>query len=691
VSWASHQSSLVRKILEIAFILLVCSGLLLAQVPSSSSEILTNDSVVKMVKAGLSAGVIVEMIQNNPGNYSLNSSSLIKLKQQGVPDKVISAMLAKASSDGSDADKKKQQSSAQATPSGQRAPAGWRVEDVTNRMTDKTSFQAVLEEPVSTNPPGRININAACNSEGVTFDMLFLIPGEDQNPPKNPGFKQNTYGQTYVPGGLIGAMVMAGRHSKPWVETRVRIDDHDPKTVSSEKDYDNEAVILFSAKSWNSAVSDMDSPSHATNSDERVNEGLNQLGRMALAGMAAGTARDLFHAHKVLIEFTLANGTTSIMEIHPQDAGFREFASRCGVAAHPGANPASTRTRDDYNFSAVKAANQKSPATFTGGADEFAAQLPGLLQRTASAAGFDPHVYDKETALLTDLVRKCSSLAPLIASRRSRPKGTPLWEPGEEEQYRACSGVKNVSGAVHDMAVRDMLVDANGVQVFNGNSTARFHITLWFEALDDDPDFALDISRQFMYSETAHRTWDSPEGEKYFAIYGILDATILVSVPASDSGVGNNLALTPPNSPPSTAMTPEPGTSVKLTPLTPFAERAATIVAPARGLQNYNVVPIDTTDFAHGGVLVIDIQISPDSATDGSFDLFPADVSIPTRGLPLGTLKGKYDVPRGSSTQIKYRFKSGQVFAFGLEGNWFSPAGATGTVRFRATVADGRP
>ena len=31
-------------------------------------------------------------------------------------------------------------------------------------------------------------------------------------------------------------------------------------------------------------------------------------------------------------------------------------------------------------------------------------------------------------------------------------------------------------------------------------------------------------------------------------------------------------------------------------------------------------------------------------------------------------------------------FDAGQVFAFRLESNWFSPAGATGTVIFRASV-----
>jgi len=126
--------------------------------------------------------------------------------------------------------------------------------------------------------------------------------------------------------------------------------------------------------------------------------------------------------------------------------------------------------------------------------------------------------------------------------------------------------------------------------------------------------------------------------------------------------------------------------TLKLTPDSPLEERTATIVAPGNGVQNFNIYYIDTEDFADGGVLDIEIQISPDSATDGSFNLFPPDVPIPSTGRPIGALVGRYDVRRGTTTHLQYRFRSGQVFAFGLEGNWFSPRGSRGTVHFRASV-----
>src|SRR5580704_1695506 len=64
---------------------------------ASAQETLNNDSVAKMVKAGLGESLIVSMIQNQPGKYTLTPDALVKLKQQGVPDKVLGAMVAKGS------------------------------------------------------------------------------------------------------------------------------------------------------------------------------------------------------------------------------------------------------------------------------------------------------------------------------------------------------------------------------------------------------------------------------------------------------------------------------------------------------------------------------------------------------------------------------------------------------------------
>ena len=125
---------------------------------------------------------------------------------------------------------------------------------------------------------------------------------------------------------------------------------------------------------------------------------------------------------------------------------------------------------------------------------------------------------------------------------------------------------------------------------------------------------------------------------------------------------------------------------IRLTPTNSSATRQADIFAPGAGVQNYNIFTIDTRAFPNGAVLSVDISVSGDSRTGGSFDLFPANFPIPKLGRPVGTLVGKYDVPPGTSTRLQYRFASGQIFALGLEGNWASPKGYPGMVEFRVTV-----
>jgi hypothetical protein len=127
--------------------------------------------------------------------------------------------------------------------------------------------------------------------------------------------------------------------------------------------------------------------------------------------------------------------------------------------------------------------------------------------------------------------------------------------------------------------------------------------------------------------------------------------------------------------------------SVKLTPSVPCAERDATIVAPGARLHHYNLVSIDTSGFPNGGTLRLEITNPSDSAIWASFDLFAANVRVAPQGGSDKPLIGRYDVPNGVSTSLAYRFKRGQTFIFGLEGNWGSPKGAQAVAHFRATVS----
>ena len=73
----------------LAVALLAVSSLLVAQ------QALTNDAVIKLVKAGLSDDLIVSTINAQAGTYDTSTSGLIALKTAGVSDRVVSAIVVK--------------------------------------------------------------------------------------------------------------------------------------------------------------------------------------------------------------------------------------------------------------------------------------------------------------------------------------------------------------------------------------------------------------------------------------------------------------------------------------------------------------------------------------------------------------------------------------------------------------------
>lgn len=61
-----------------------------------AQEVLTNETLLKLKKAGLGEDVILGMVNKQPGRYSLDSDSIISLKQVGFSDRVITAMIGKS-------------------------------------------------------------------------------------------------------------------------------------------------------------------------------------------------------------------------------------------------------------------------------------------------------------------------------------------------------------------------------------------------------------------------------------------------------------------------------------------------------------------------------------------------------------------------------------------------------------------
>ncbi|HKC03394.1 MAG TPA: hypothetical protein VKC17_08830 [Sphingomicrobium sp.] len=65
---------------------------------SQAVERLTNESVITLVKAGLGPETVVAKINASSGSYDTSTNALIQLKQAGVPDQVIAAMLTRSKS-----------------------------------------------------------------------------------------------------------------------------------------------------------------------------------------------------------------------------------------------------------------------------------------------------------------------------------------------------------------------------------------------------------------------------------------------------------------------------------------------------------------------------------------------------------------------------------------------------------------
>jgi hypothetical protein len=60
-----------------------------------AGEMMSNQDVVKLAKAGLSESFILSLIQERPSRFATDTASLIELKQQGVSESLVAAMVRK--------------------------------------------------------------------------------------------------------------------------------------------------------------------------------------------------------------------------------------------------------------------------------------------------------------------------------------------------------------------------------------------------------------------------------------------------------------------------------------------------------------------------------------------------------------------------------------------------------------------
>lgn len=82
------------SVIILAFAFIACTHTAFAQ------DAMTNDEVIALTKAGLAGSIIVGKINTSKTNFDMSTDALIKLKQAGVADDVVGAMLAAKSGKG---------------------------------------------------------------------------------------------------------------------------------------------------------------------------------------------------------------------------------------------------------------------------------------------------------------------------------------------------------------------------------------------------------------------------------------------------------------------------------------------------------------------------------------------------------------------------------------------------------------
>ncbi|HEV2133632.1 MAG TPA: hypothetical protein VGR47_05165 [Terracidiphilus sp.] len=147
----------------------------------TAQQSLNNDAVIKMVKAGLSDDVIVSTVNSSPGTYDTSADALIGLKAAGVDDKIVGAMIARASGIAP--------APAVLAPSGNGLPAG--IDEVGVYFKDKSgAWQSLMPEIVNFKQGGAMkkfmtqgivkgdvngHINGKHGKTAITFPAIFAI------------------------------------------------------------------------------------------------------------------------------------------------------------------------------------------------------------------------------------------------------------------------------------------------------------------------------------------------------------------------------------------------------------------------------------------------------------------------------------------------------------------------------------
>lgn len=419
---------------------------------SSGQDVLTNQGVVDLVKAKVGESVIVGLIQGTPTQFTLNKDATIKLKQEGVTDKVLAAMVAKGSSQTRAEQPTENVAHRQPLSAAERMVAGpvglWEMHDRKDPITDEESYEAEMTAVDS----GRetVKVTATCASSGgepVPGVQAFYgqmkqlgVPttGSGAEAMKLPPFEEMRFEIKYVP----KAGQHLTRHQLPveghitglnddtvtvtgggrCVFARMRLEDYYyPAVNAGGCGESNTLALIFS--SYAPKATDFIGSQNIKNS---------MLGALLNSYMAGqynadrgfdATLKDVLGANKFLVELPLNDGTT-IVPMGTEGPSFKKFADRCNAdfvrllpaAAAPERRPPPSLFRPGTKLGPWATA-MLNPPKFAGTVDQLAAALPGFLKQAASGAGYDAAAFSKEIDFAMDVVRRCAQITPAMVEQ----------------------------------------------------------------------------------------------------------------------------------------------------------------------------------------------------------------------------------------------------------------------------------
>ncbi len=495
------NTAVVRGMWVPRLLLLVCSLLVFTsamQAQQNAEEVLTNQSVVKMVKNGLSPTVVVDMIRAYPGRYQLNYEDVIELKREGVPATVLSAMI----------DKGRQAAASPSRPEispntcNPGADGIWSFKPESDPLTGKPSVVAWTNYGAA--DEAYTCVRAECSRDDKLGPLLSSFPEllggmilkaggaavqSPQPAPPKGGPQLDTralsFQFTYHPrqGSGISLQqeslpVVADVHDNEWLGMdntitiggggtcpylrNLRIEVSNQTLVHNRlrseicnQNQPNLAAMSFlgyrERDLWNMIIAG--APKGNLKDNPAMKMLMNLFGEAAeMSDPTIATIDEAMRANSIQLALPLSDRSAFPVTIHPQEPSFRKFVAACNAEFPPPPPPVVVPSpADKFAAEQQRLRSQLPPPPHypqhNGTAEGFASAFPKLLAQAALAHGLDPHDYEKETQYIIDTIRTCAQITPqMAASVRDRYGRVLLGKLGE--QYKFCQSGASASDQV---------------------------------------------------------------------------------------------------------------------------------------------------------------------------------------------------------------------------------------------------